>query len=199
MFYKLLQFFAAPLIRFFWVGKINNINNIPKNGAVILCANHNSYLDFFILSSLNKRRVYFLAGEVFFKSKLWRPLMLLTGQVRVDRTSKDKSFVYNQVNKILKDNNILGIFPEGTRSRDGELHRGYNGAVKFSYKYNVPIIPIGIIGSFDAWSPHNKKPKLKKCDINIGDSFKVASENFDVETKVLMKKIALLANKKYEE
>lgn len=199
MFYKLLQFFVAPFIKFFWVGKINNINNIPNKGSVILCANHNSYLDFFILASVLKRRVYFLAGEVFFKSKLWRPLMLLTGQIKVDRTSKDKSFVYNQVEGILRINNILGIFPEGTRSRDGKLHKGYNGAVKFAYKYNVPIIPIGIIGTFNAWPPHKKKPKLIKCDINIGSSFIVSSDNFNIETETLMKKIAILAEEKYEE
>ena len=78
----------------------------------------------------------------------------------------------------LSSNNILGIFPEGTRSRDGKLHGGYNGAVKFAYKYKVPIVPIGIIGTFAAWPPHKKKPKLIKCDVNIGNSFIVSSNKY---------------------
>jgi len=199
MFYKLLQFVVAPLIRFLWVGRVNNINKIPKSGPVILAANHKSYLDFFILASVLRRRVYFLAGEVFFKSNLWKPLMLLTGQIKVDRGNKDKSAVHSQVENILGSNNILGIFPEGTRSRDGKLHKGYNGAVKFAYKYNVSIVPIGIIGAFKVWPPHKKKPNFRKIDINIGDSIIVRNDNFDLETAELMKKIGGLANEKYEE
>lgn len=193
MFYKLLQFFLSPIIRFFWVGNVKNIKNIPSNGSVILAANHNSYLDFFILASILKRRIYFLAGEVFFKSKLWKPLMLLTGQIKVDRYNKDKSQAYNQVEKVLSNNNLLGIFPEGTRSRDGKLQRGYNGAVKFAYKYKVPIIPIGIVGTFNAWPPNKKVPKLMKSNINIGELFLVSNNNFDLETEELMKKIAILS------
>jgi len=199
MFYKLLQFFLSPLIRFFWVGNVNNIKNIPFNGSAILAANHSSYLDFFILSSILKRRIYFLAGEVFFKSKLWKPLMLLTGQIKVDRYGGDKKLVYDQVEKVLINNNLLGIFPEGTRSRDGKLQKGYNGAVKFAYKYKVPIIPIGIIGTFDAWPPNRKFPKLIKSKVNIGYPFRINSNDFDLETSKLMNKIVLLSDKFYEE
>ena len=198
MFYKFLQILLAPIIKFFWVGKIHNVDNVPKNGPVILCANHSSYLDFFILPSIINRRIYFLAGEVFFKNSLWKPLMLLTGQIKVDRNNKDKDSVYRQVDQIISSNNILGLFPEGTRSRDGKIHKGYNGAVKFSRRYNVPIIPIGITGTFNAWSPHMKFPKFIKSDINIGSKFIVGSDNFDMETEMLMNKIILLANNKYE-
>lgn len=197
MFYKLAHFFLAPLIRFLWVGNVDGIDNISKKGPLILCANHNSYLDFFILSSILNRRVYFLAGEVFFKKKLWRPLVVLTGQIRVDRDKKDKSSVYAAVNAILLDNRILGIFPEGTRSRDGKLHRGYNGAVKFSYKYKIPIIPVGIIGTFKAWPPHKKTPIFTKCDVFIGKEVMVLSDDFDKETGNLMGNIAYLSNNIY--
>jgi len=197
MFYKILKFIFSPIIKMFWVGKINNIDSIPFNGSVIIVANHKSYLDFFILASVLKRRVYFLAGEVFFKSKVWRPLMLLTGQIRVDRDNEDKSSVYNQVEFIIKSGNILGIFPEGTRSRDGKLRKGYNGAVKFAYKYGVPIIPIGIIGTFDAWPAQKKIPKFKKCTVSIGKEYFVSSDDFDYETNLLMNKISILAKEKY--
>ncbi|OGY93734.1 MAG: hypothetical protein A2406_04175 [Candidatus Komeilibacteria bacterium RIFOXYC1_FULL_37_11] len=199
MFYKLLQFFLSPLIRFFWVGNVNDIKNIPFNGSAIVAANHNSYLDFFILSSILKRRIYFLAGEVFFKSKLWKPLMLLTGQIKVDRYGGDKKLVYAQVEKVLINNSLLGIFPEGTRSRNGKLQKGYNGAVKFAYQYKVPIIPVGIIGTFDAWPPNRKFPKLIKSKVNIGCPFRINSNDFDSETSKLMDKIALLSDKVYEE
>lgn len=189
MFYKVLQLFLAPLVKFLWVGSVNDRDNIPNDGAVILCSNHSSYLDFFILGSVLSRRVYFLAGEVFFKKALWRPLVKLTGQIRVDRDSKDKRGVYSGVEEVLSKGYVLGIFPEGTRSRDGKIHRGYNGAVKFASKYKIPIVPIGIIGSYDAWPPQNNMPKLKKCDIFIGQKYYVKSDDFDRETDILMNKI----------
>ena len=197
MFYNLIKIIFSPIVKFLWLGRINGMENIPRKGSFILCANHQSYIDFFILGSIMKRRVYFLAGEVFFKRKLWYPLVKWTGQIQVNRNSKDKSQVYSAVDRLFEKENILCIFPEGTRSRSGKLQHGYNGAVKFAYKYRIPIIPIGIKGSFEAWPPQKKMPKIKKVNINIGRLIYVNTDNFDMETQSLMKKIAELSNLDY--
>lgn len=198
MFYRFIKFILSPIVNYIWRGRIEGLDNIPKKGSVILCSNHQSYLDFILLSSVIKRRVCFLAGEVFFKSKLWYPLVKFTGQIKVDRNSKDKSSVYIEVDKLFNQGNILGLFPEGTRSRTGKLQRGYNGAVRFAYKYKVPIIPIGILGAFQAWPPHKKFPQKNKIDMNIGEPYEVKSGAFDQEVKILMQKIAQLSNQSYK-
>jgi len=197
MFYNLIKIIFSPIVKFLWLGRINGMENIPRKGSFILCANHQSYIDFFLLGSVMERKVYFLAGEVFFRSKLWRPLVKWTGQIQVDRNSKDKSKVYSAVDKLFKKDNTLCIFPEGTRSRSGNLQHGYNGATKFAYKYKIPIIPIGIVGAFLAWPPQNKMPKIKRVDINIGELIYINTNNFDMETQSLMKKIAKLSNLDY--
>lgn len=186
MFYKILKILLSPIIKFLWIGKVTGKENIPKNGSFIIAANHNSYLDFFILPVIIPRRVYFLAGEVFFKKKLWIPLVKFTGQIKVDRNSKDKSEVYKEVDRLFARGGILGAFPEGTRSRDGKLHKGYKGVAKFARKYDVPILPVGITGTFDAWPPHKKMPKFKKCNVKIGKPIILETDDYEGETSKLM-------------
>ncbi|MBU1202965.1 1-acyl-sn-glycerol-3-phosphate acyltransferase [Patescibacteria group bacterium] len=197
--YYILKYLFYPFIKLFWLDKISGLNNIPKKGSFIIVANHKSYLDFILLFTFIPRRISFLAAEVFFKSKLWHPIMKITGQIKVDRESPNKGEVYKNVDRLFKKGGVLGIFPEGTRSRDGKLHKGYNGAVKFSFKYQVPIIPIGLINTFDAFPPHSKKPRLVRCIINIGESFYLDSTDYDIETSRLMNKIAKLSGEVYED
>ncbi|RJQ33612.1 1-acyl-sn-glycerol-3-phosphate acyltransferase [Candidatus Parcubacteria bacterium] len=197
MFYNVLKFILSPIIKLLWLGKISGKENIPNKGSFIIAANHKSYLDFFLLSVVIKRRLHFLAAEVFFEKKLWIPLVRLTGQIKVDRKSKDKSDVYKEVDRLFASGGILGIFPEGTRSRDGKLNKGYNGVVKFAYRYKIPILPIGLTNTFEALPPHKKFPKFVKCNVNIGDMIIVVSEDYDYETKKLMQRIAELSAEVY--
>lgn len=199
MMYQVIKFLVAPFVRFFWLGTLDGYDNIPKRGSFILASNHKSYLDFILIFCFFPRKVSFLTAEVFFKSWFWKPIMLMTNQIRVDRDSADKSKTFIEVDNLFKNNGVLGVFPEGTRSRDGKMHRGYTGVIKFARKYNVPILPIGIKGTFDALSPQMKIPKIKKCDIKIGALHNVVSEFDEIELKILMEKIAFLSGEDYDE
>jgi len=202
MFYILLKIIILPIIKLIWVGKVEGIENIPKKGGFILASNHESYFDFITLYAVVPRRIYFLAGEVFFQKKQWSWLMKLTKQIKVDRNSEDKSLSINEALKHLRMGHLIGIFPEGTRSSDGKLQKAYNGAVKMSLKASVPIIPIGIIGTLEIMSRHDRFPKFKKCVINFGkpivykksDSYE---EKYTNLTKDLMVKIGNLCGEIY--
>lgn len=198
MLYSVLKIILYPIVRLLWLGEVSGKENIPNKGSFIIAANHNSYLDFFLLPVVIPRRVYFLAGEVFFQKKLWIPLVKLTGQIKVDRNSKNKSDVYKQVNDLFANGGVLGIFPEGTRSRSGKMQKAYSGVAKFSYKYNIPVIPIGITGTYDAMSPHMKLPRAKKCIIKIGVPILIKGEDYEKETANIMKRIARLSGQSYE-
>ncbi|HNZ86126.1 MAG TPA: lysophospholipid acyltransferase family protein [bacterium] len=168
MIYWILKYTIGTLIRLVWVRSVKGIENIPKKGPFVICANHSSYFDFLTLIAVCPRRIYFLAGEVFFQKWQWSWLVKSTKQIKVDRNSKDKSESLNKAIEYLKQGRAIGIFPEGTRSSDGKLGKFYNGAVRIAKNVNVPIIPVGIKGAFEIMSRFDKYPKLKKCDINIG-------------------------------
>jgi len=103
MFYWILKTLFGPVVRLIWIKKVEGLENIPKKGAYVVAANHSSYLDFFTLAAIWPTRIYFLAGEVFFKKWWWYPLVKFTGQIKVDRDAKDKSISKQKVLDILKN------------------------------------------------------------------------------------------------
>jgi 1-acyl-sn-glycerol-3-phosphate acyltransferase len=201
MFYWILKLLFTPLVKSIWIKKVEGLENIPKKGAYIIVANHSSYFDFFSLTAIWPKRVYFLAGEVFFEKWWWYPLVKLTGQIKVDRSSKDKTEAKQKVFSILKQEKIIGIFPEGTRSTDGKIGRTFTGIAKFALGARVPVIPVGIKGTYEVMSRYDKLPKFKKnIEIKIGEPisfeeyYEIADENvfFEVTNKI-MEKIKILA------
>jgi len=206
MFYLFSKIFIFPIIRLIWVKDVQGIKNIPNKNGAIVASNHESYFDFICFSAVCPRRIYYLAGEVFFKKWWWRFLMVLTGQIRIDRDKKDKSFALRKILSVLKNKKIIGIFPEGTRSSDGKLQRAYLGVAKIALMAKVPVIPVGIMGTFEIMSRHDKIPNFKKCTIKIGAPINL--EDYygkDIDKKMLniithgmvMKNIAKLTEESY--
>ena len=169
MVYWVIKTLFGWIVRLIWIRKVEGMEQITPKGSFIIAANHSSYFDFFSLIAVCPRRVYFLAGEVFFKKWWWYPLVKLTGQIRVDRDSKDKTSAKQRVFSILNQGKVFGIFPEGTRSPDGKIGKTFTGVAKFALGAKVPVVPIGITGTYEIMSRYDKKPKFKKnISINIG-------------------------------
>ncbi len=166
MIYWILKEVFGPFVKLIWIKRVDGLENIPKRGAFIVAANHSSYFDFLSLIAVLPRRVHFLAAEKFYKSKFWYPLVVGTGQIKVDRENPDKKEVYERVSSILKRGGILGIFPEGTRSSNGKIGKTFTGVAKFALEEKVSVIPVGIAGSYEVMSRYDKRPKFKK-NINI--------------------------------
>lgn len=153
-----------------WISSVNGVENVPKYGGIVLASNHESFFDFLLLSSALKRDVSFLAAEKFFKSKTWRPLMILSGQIPINRyTTVYQGEAISRAIGLLRNGNIVGIFPEGSRSDDGELRKAYTGVARLALTAKVPIIPVGMVGTFEILPKDGKFPKLRKCHINIGE------------------------------
>jgi len=169
MIYWILKKIFGPFVKLIWIKKAEGLENVPKKGAFIIASNHSSYFDFISLIAVCPRRIYFLAGEVFFKKWWWYPLVKLTGQIRVDRDSKDKTDAKQKVFSILNQGKVFGIFPEGTRSADGKIGKTFTGVAKFALGARAPVVPIGITRTYEIMSRHDKKPKFKKIiKIKIG-------------------------------
>lgn len=190
MIYWILKILLSPIVKLIWIKKIEGIENIPKTGSCIVAANHSSYFDFISLIAVLPRRVYFLAGEVFFKKWWWYPLVKLTGQIMVDRKNSNKEEVYKKVFFVLEGGNILGIFPEGTRSADGKIGKTFTGVAKFAIKSKLPVVPVGITGAYEVMSRYDKWPKLKKnIEIKIGKPIYFEGHHEKTDNEIILREI----------
>ena len=168
--YYILRKIFGPIIRIVWVKKVTGLENIPKSGSAILVFNHQSFFDFLCFVAVSPRNVHFLSAEKFFNHKLWKHLMRWTGQIKVERQAHDKGGVHDLVKKHIDKRTLIGIFPEGTRSpHQHEMLKAFTGAGRYSLEHRVPIIPIGIKGTFEINSRDSKKVIFKKfAELHVG-------------------------------
>lgn len=204
--YSFIKKIFGPIVRGMWVAEIEGLHNIPSEGPVIIASNHESYFDFICFIAASPRKIHYLAAEKFYTSKAWRPLMNITGQIKVEREAHDKSQVHKLVHSALSQGRMIGIFPEGTRSSDGKMQRAFTGVAKFALKTKTPVIPVGIIGTYEIMSRHDKFPKFsKKARIKIGKpmyfkefhDMEHTENHFRFVTDKIMLKIGELVGKKY--
>jgi len=148
--------------------------NVPKKGAAILASNHLSFIDSVILPLELDRRISFLAKAEYFTGKGFkgwavRSFMLATGQLPIDRSGgKASEAALNSGLAILKRGELLGIYPEGTRSRDGRLYRGRTGIARMIVEGHVPVIPVAMIDTEKAMPVGTRVPKVRRIGIVIG-------------------------------
>lgn len=173
--YKLLRPFLVIYMRIFYKPEIIGLENIPKEGRCILVANHSSNLDFISMGITTKRCVHFLAKEELFVGIL-SPIMNGVGAIPVNRKIKDKTPIIRG-RKVLDNNLVLGIFPEGTFNKTDDVIAPFKiGAVKLAKESNSVIIPIMIVGEY----------KFKKLKIIVDKPFWVETSDLDYENDKLM-------------
>lgn len=206
--YSLIKSIFSPLVKKIWIEGVEGLENMPRDGPVIIAANHESYFDFISLIAVSPRKIHYLAAEKFFSHPLWKPLMHLTSQIKVDRKNPDKTVVHKLVYSALKKGKAIGIFPEGTRNRinDGKLQKAFVGVGRYAITTETPILPVGIIGTYDILAPHEKFPRFKRIiRIKIGElmsfqeyyNIEYDQNHFREVTNKVMLKIAELCGKKY--
>lgn len=132
---------------------IEGLDNFPDDGPVIVAPNHLSFLDSVIVQALMPRRVAFFAKAEYFTSKgpkgaLWRWFFNGVGSVPVERGEQAASVAaLKTALGILENGDAFGIYPEGTRSRDGLLYRGRTGVGWLALTTGAPVLPVGLIGT----------------------------------------------------
>lgn len=132
-----------PLYRIKVIGK----KNIPKEGPVIICSNHISNLDPPVVGITSGRNIHFMAKEELFKNKFFGKILRNVNAFPVKRGMKDRNALRGGL-KILEENETLGLFPEGTRSKTGEVGQGLAGAGFFALRSEAWIVPCAIIGPY---------------------------------------------------
>ena len=168
---KLSQVVILNLV-FILVKEVKNDLNLPKNQFYIVASNHSSHIDPFIIASIvfkNQRRiVQFIGKKESLTNPTWRFIYHTFGVITIDRNSKSKTPIITAI-RCLNNKNIIGIFPEGTRTPDGKIHKGKTGVARIALHSNACVVPVAIKGTFHLWPKHKKFPKIRKIiKVNIG-------------------------------
>lgn len=132
--------------------EIIGAENIPKDKGVLLCCNHIHLLDPLFLGSYIDRPVHYMAKAELFETPVLKWLIPKLHAFPVRRGMSDKQAL-RQGLKLLKDEKILGIFPEGTRSENGELQKGLAGVGFFALKTEAEVVPSAIVGPYKLFKP----------------------------------------------
>ncbi|MEU8788363.1 lysophospholipid acyltransferase family protein [Streptomyces sp. NPDC048643] len=176
MFYYVLKYvLLGPLLRLVFRPRIEGLEHVPSSGAAIVAGNHLSFSDHFLMPAILKRRITFLAKAEYFtgpgiKGRLTAAFFRSAGQIPVDRSGKEagQAAIREGLGVLAKDE-LLGIYPEGTRSHDGRLYKGKVGVAVMALRAEAPVIPCAMIGTFEAQPPGRKLPRIHPVSIRFGE------------------------------
>jgi 1-acyl-sn-glycerol-3-phosphate acyltransferase len=161
--YWLIKGILKPLFRATYRVRVEGLEHVPKDGPAIIAANHLSFLDsFFIPLVIKRRKMTYLAKADYFKSWKTSWFFKSVGQISCEREGGEKSQQSLQIAlEVLREGKLLGIYPEGTRSPDGLLHRGRTGVARLALAAGVPVIPCGTAGIDKVMPKEAKFPRLR--------------------------------------
>lgn len=156
-------------LRSWWMDiDVEGAENIPESGGGVVAANHLSFIDSMLLMYGLGRPVTFLGKAEYMDSLVTRHIFPAVGMIPVDRSGSAIRQSLQAARSRIEDGELVGIFPEGTRSRDGFLHEGHNGAAHLALKTGVPIIPVGIVGTDRAMPVGRRLPGRSRVQLRVG-------------------------------
>jgi 1-acyl-sn-glycerol-3-phosphate acyltransferase len=196
MLYWFLKLFVlGPVLRTLFRPKVLGKRNFPRSGAAILASNHVSFSDSIFLPLVAPRRITFLAKSEYFTGKglkgiLSKAFFAGVGQVPIDRSGgRASEAAITTGMRILGAGDLLGIYPEGTRSPDGRLYRGRTGVARMALEAGVPIIPVAMIGTFEIQPTGQVWPKIKRVTIAYGEPIDVSAYADQAKDPVVLRAI----------
>jgi 1-acyl-sn-glycerol-3-phosphate acyltransferase len=169
--YWIVKGILTPVLRLLVRIRVEGRENVPHRGAVILASNHRSFLDSIFIPLVLRRRVTFVAKAEYFDDPKTAWFFRSCGQIPIRREGGSASErALASATEVLRSGKVFAIYPEGTRTRDGLLHRGHTGLARLAMRCNVPIVPIGLIGSDDVQPVDSRLPKLfRAVTIRFGE------------------------------
>ena len=173
-YFILKTFVLGPLLRFIFRPWTRGVENVPSSGAAILASNHLSFSDSIFLPLQCPRPVVFLAKSEYFTGKGIKGFFVKlffksTGQLPIDRSGgKASEAALNTGLGVLEQGQLLGIYPEGTRSPDGRLYRGRTGIARMALEAKVPVIPVAMIDTEKVQPIGTRLPRVRRVGIVYG-------------------------------
>lgn len=172
MLYKLAHIIAKLVFNLYFHLSVYGVKNVPDKESAIIASNHRSFLDIPIVGAAMPRRMFTLSKKEFIGKSRIAWLYRALGAISINRDSADLKGLKLAID-VLKRNNLLLLFPEGTRSLTGEVGDIKKGAIFLSYKAHVPVVPVGIAGAEKALHKKAKFPKPIYLVIVFGKPIKL--------------------------
>ena len=176
MWYFLLKnIVLGPILKVLFRPWVRGSGKIPSDGAAILASNHLSFSDSIFLPLMLRRPVVFLAKSEYFAGKgvkgaLTRWFFTATGQLPIDRSGgKASEAALNTGLRVLGQGQLLGIYPEGTRSPDGRLFRGRTGIARMVLEAKVPVFPVAMIDTEKVQPIGRRLPRIRRIGVVVGE------------------------------
>jgi 1-acyl-sn-glycerol-3-phosphate acyltransferase len=168
--YPVAKAVLKPVFKGLWRVKAEGLEHVPADGGAIFCPNHTSVIDSFFLPLTLPRQIKFVGKAEYMDSWKTRHLFPAMGMIPIDRRGGSATErALNTAARVLEEGGFFGIYPEGTRARDGRLHRGHTGPARLAIRTGVPIIPVGIVGTREIQPPDAKLPKpFKRATVRFG-------------------------------
>ena len=213
----LLKFFLRSIARIY-SKKLDNKESRPIDQPYVIVANHSTYLDDVILTERAsfdfKRTPHVFVNSRFYKSPILKSFLNSVELVPVDvkkdvkddkKRQETNKQAFKKALEYIKNGDDFYIFPEGGRSYDGKLKKGKTGAAKLALLAKVPILPIGIVGSYDIMPKGTKFPRFKRARLKIGKPINLKEfygkekdyKTLEKVTTIIMKEIAKLTDQEY--
>lgn len=178
--YNLVKGICYPFFMLLYHPKIIGKEKLNIKEGYILAGNHTAYLDVFLLIAANKRKIHFFTKIELFSNKIKSSFFKNMGCIPVDRKKKNNGSILKGL-EVLKNNEVVGIFPEGTYNRTNTIIMPFKyGAVAMAQKTNKAIIPFAIVGKYQIFG--------KSVKVIFGEPYKL-KENLEIENHKLEQKV----------
>jgi 1-acyl-sn-glycerol-3-phosphate acyltransferase len=175
--YWVFKALLSPVFFLLWRVRVEGREHVPNRGPAVLAANHQSFCDSFFLPLVLRRRVTYVAKAEYFDR--WRTAWFFraAGQIPINRQGGDASQrALDTARTVLAGGGLLAIYPEGTRAPDPRLHRGHTGAARLGLGCDVPVIPVGILGTRDIQPPGSRVMRpFRTVTIRFGPALELAA------------------------
>lgn len=153
MFYNLAKFVCSLLIKLLFRVRVEGVENFPEEGAAIVYSNHKSWWDPIVVGCVLKRPIFFMAKKELFEIPVFGYILKLLHAFPVNRGAPDRKAIRKAL-EVLNEKKVLGIFPEGTRSKDGVLKEPEPGIALLATKVkDVALVPVAIKGDYKFLNP----------------------------------------------
>ncbi|MGG5260382.1 lysophospholipid acyltransferase family protein [Phycicoccus avicenniae] len=165
---------VAPLSKLLWRPTVTGTEGVPTTGGVLFASNHLSFIDSFAIPIVAPRPVVFLAKSDYFTGtgiggRVRRGFFEGIGAVPVDRhSSRAAQESLDAALAVLQEGRGFGIYPEGTRSRDGRLYKGRTGVAWLALTAGVPVVPVGLVGTDEVMPVGSSFPRVAKVRVAFG-------------------------------
>lgn len=181
---------VTPIFRLIYRIQVEGLENIPQEGGAIFCLNHSHVLDPLLVGVFSPRRVSFMAKQEIFTTPVLGTIARGLAAFPVKRGQPDRAALKRAID-LLKGGECFGIFPEGTRSRDGRLRKAEPGTAYLAVKAGAPVIPIGITTTYRIFSPIIVRigPPVSLGDLSEG---KLTGDRLDAAGSAIMTAIGRL-------